>query len=128
MKTKIIIISIVLTIITGVFIIEMTYVKSTLADISESSKQIIEQIQNDNQKQPLLDSMNTTYTSWKNSEYNLCFLYNHKDLLEVGKELNQAISYVEQDNNTEAYIHMLLLQEDLRALCKLNKQGDNIQP
>lgn len=116
MKTKICIIAIFSLIIVSFFVLEETYVKHTLFDISEKSKQIVEQIQNDTDDEEIMSSLDTAYNNWKQNEYNLCFLYNHKDLLEIGKELNQAKSYIEKANKDEAYVHMLLLQEDLQEL------------
>lgn len=116
MKIKISIITIVCLIIAGLFVIEETYVKNALFDISEQSKQIIEQIQNNLNDEDIITALNATYKKWKQDEYNLCFLYNHKDLLEIGKELNQAKSYIEKADKKEAYVHMLLLQEDLAEL------------
>ena len=116
MKTKVTIIVFFSLIIVGLFIIEETYVKNSLFDISEQSKQIIQQIKDDLNDDEIISSLNTAYKSWKDKEYNLCFLYNHKDLLEIGKEINQAKSYIEKANKDEAYVHMLLLQEDLQEL------------
>ena len=116
MKTKISIIVIFCLIIVSLFVLEETYVKHSLFDISEESKQIIEQIQQNLDDEQIISSIDTAYSKWKANEYNLCFLYNHKDLLEIGKELNQAKTYMQKKNKDEAFVHMCLLQEDLNEL------------
>ena len=116
MKIKITIIAIFTLIILSLVLVEVTYVKTSLLDISEQSKQIIEQIKQENSNEEIMSSLNATYDYWKKHEYNFCFLYNHKDLLEIGKEVNQAKSYIEKANIDEAYVHMQLLQEDLSEL------------
>ena len=116
MKTKIIAVSIFALFIIGLCTFEVTSFSGTVADISESSKKIINQIENNSNKDMLLENLNATYSKWQEKEEKLCLIFNYKDLLEVGKEINQAISYIECDDNQEAYVHMQLLQEDLRAL------------
>lgn len=116
MKTKIIAVCIFALFIIGLCTFEITSLSGTVADISESSKKIINQIENYSNKDMLLENLNATYSKWQKQEGKLCLIFNHKDLLEVGKEINQAISYIEIDENQEAYVHMQLLQEDLRAL------------
>ncbi len=116
MKAKIIIISIFAFFTLALSTFEIVYTSNTFADISESSKEIIKNIEEKNEKNLILENLNQTYENWKSQQKKLCLIYNHKDLLEIGKELNQAISYVDIDNNSEAYVHMLLLQEDLENL------------
>ena len=76
MKTKLTIIAIFTLIILSLVLVEVTYVKTSLLDISEQSKQIIEQIKQENSNEEIISSLNATYDYWKKHEYNFCFLYN----------------------------------------------------
>lgn len=116
MKIKIIIISIFASLLSSLIIYELVYTTNSLQIINLNSNTIINYLVSGEEDQIIIDEIQSTYDKWKNTEYNLCFIYNHKDLLEIGKELNQALSYVKDNNNDEAYIHMCLLQEDLQAL------------
>ena len=116
MKTKIIIVSIFALFVISLCSFEVFSLSKTVADISNSSKEIISNIEKNSNKDLILEQLNETYSKWQDKEQKLCLIYNHKDLLEVGKEINQSISYIEIENNEEAYVHMRLLQEDLREL------------
>ena len=116
MKVKISIISAFTIALIALICFEVSFSRGALNDISSSSEKIIEQIEENIENDILESNLLSAYENWKNTEYRLLLIYNHKDLLEIGKELNQAISYIQIDNKPEALVHLRLMQEDLRSL------------
>lgn len=120
MKIKILIISFFVIALVSLCSFELIYSQKILNEINNLSNEIIYLIDSeDEQSNNLTEKMNDLYSKWNEDEHNLCLLYNHKDLLEIGKEINQALSYILIDNVKESYVHMLLLKEDLETLIQI---------
>lgn len=116
MKGKVIAISIFIFIITCLCVFELIFTNSTIGYLKEKSNEVIISIKQGDDKETVLSYIDELDKRWIANEDLLCLIYNHKDMVEIGKEVEQAKSYVKLDNNTEALVHLDLLREDIYAL------------
>lgn len=117
MKTKIVSIIIFIVIILSVCIFEVTITNETIDRVKQSNYKVIEMANDDNiSNTTLYNELNEIGDFWANRENFLCLIFNHKDMMELGKEIEQAKSYLKQDNRKEAVVHLELLTEDILSL------------
>ena len=117
MKTKIVSIVIFIVIILSVCIFEVTITNETIDRVKQSNYKVIEMANDDNiSNTTLYNELNEIGDFWANRENFLCLIFNHKDMMELGKEIEQAKSYLKQDNRKEAVVHLELLTEDILSL------------
>ena len=117
MKTKIVSIVIFIVIILSVCIFEVVITNETIDRVKHTNYKVIEMANDDNiSNTTLYNELNEIGDFWANRENFLCLIFNHKDMMELGKEIEQAKSYLKQDNRKEAVVHLELLTEDILSL------------
>lgn len=117
MKTKIVSIVIFIVIILSVCIFEVAITNETIDRVKQTNYKVIEMANDDNiSNTTLYNELNEIGDFWANRENFLCLIFNHKDMMELGKEIEQAKSYLKQDNRKEAVVHLELLTEDILSL------------
>ena len=117
MKIKIVSIVIFIAIILSVCIFEVAITNETVDKVKQTNYNIIEMANDDNiSNNNLYNELDKIGEFWANRENYLCLIFNHKDMVELGKEIEQAKSYLIQNNRKEAVVHLELLAEDILSL------------
>ena len=94
----------------SVCVLEEILVKSTLKDLNQKSTQIYtyaDSLTNLNEVE-LLNYVNDLNAYWTTNEDLLCFFVNHKDMHEMGNEINKMLSFA-RSNTKEEFIASLNL-------------------
>lgn len=117
MKGKIWAISIFSVILIGLVIFEAIITYDTVNTVKKTNYEVIELAYNDRETEmQLYDRLDKISEFWAKRENILCLLFNHKDMAEIGKEFEQAKSYLKLDNKNEAIVHLELLAEDILSM------------
>ena len=117
MKVKIIAVIIFTLVIAGVCVFELLITGGTIERVKQANYEIIELSKNNTTtNNELYDKLDKIGRFWADRENYLCLIFNHKDMVELGKEIEQAKSYLILDNKREAIVHLELLTEDILSL------------
>ncbi|MBQ8749055.1 MAG: DUF4363 family protein [Clostridia bacterium] len=117
MKGKIIAICIFLLILAGLVAFEVVITYDTVNKVKATNYKVIELAYADAESDmELYDRLDKIGDYWAERENLLCLIFNHKDMLEVGKEIEQAKSYLKLNNKDEAIVHLELLAEDILSM------------
>ncbi len=117
MKGKILAISIFSAILIGLVVFEATITYDTVNKVKETNYKVIELAYNDAETEmQLYNRLDEIGAFWAKRENVLCIIFNHKDMVEIGKEIEQAKSYLKLNNKSEAIVHLELLAEDILSM------------
>lgn len=117
MKGKVIAISIFFLILIGLVVFEVVITYETVNKVKATNYKVIELAYADAESDmELYDRLDKIGDYWAERENLLCLIFNHKDMLEVGKEIEQAKSYLKLNNKDEAIVHLELLAEDILSM------------
>lgn len=117
MKFKVIAISIFSAIIIGLCSFEALITYNTVSEIKKINYTIITLAYNDMESEiELYERLDKMGKRWADKENYLCLIFNHKDMVEIGKEIEQAKSYLKLNNKNEAIVHLELLAEDILSM------------
>ena len=117
MKNKIIAISIFTLFLIALCVFEALITCSTVDKVKTTNYEVIELAYNDEETEmQLYDRLEKIGKFWAERENYLCLIFNHKDMVEIGKEIEQAKSYLKLNNKNEAIVHLELLAEDILSM------------
>lgn len=117
MKGKVLAISIFSAIILGLVAFEVLITYDTVNKVKQTNYEVIELAYNGSENEmQLYKRLDELSKFWAKRENVLCIIFNHKDMVEIGKELEQAKSYLKLDNKNEAIVHLELLAEDILSM------------
>lgn len=117
MKGKVLAISIFSAILLGLVAFEVLITYDTVNKVKQTNYEVIELAYNGSENEmQLYKRLDELSKFWAKRENVLCIIFNHKDMVEIGKELEQAKSYLKLDNKNEAIVHLELLAEDILSM------------
>lgn len=124
MSKKIYIIAVLIIILIGFSIFEVNYAKNTITNLQselvELKSAIGTQIDDDNiNTESISLQAEESQAYWNQRESILCLIFNHNDMKEIGKEITQIISYLEQQDLQEAFVHTDLAIQQVTTLTHL---------
>ena len=121
MTKKFWVISILVILLAGLSVFEVLYAKETVNTLKEDllnlQNSINASIAEENTE---FDSLTTDAKDlleyWDGRESVLCLIFNHNDMKDIAKEITQVISYLEQDDLKEAFVHTDLARQQTETL------------
>ena len=121
MTKKFWVISILVILLAGLSVFEVLYAKETVNTLKEDllnlQNSINASIAEENTE---FDSLTTDAKElleyWDGRESVLCLIFNHNDMKDIAKEITQVISYLEQDDLKEAFVHTDLARQQTETL------------
>lgn len=121
MTKKFWVISILVILLAGLSVFEVLYAKETVNTLKEDllnlQNSINASITEENSE---FDSLTTDAKElleyWDGRESVLCLIFNHNDMKDIAKEITQVISYLEQDDLKEAFVHTDLARQQTETL------------
>ena len=121
MTKKFWVISILVILLAGLSVFEVLYAKETVNTLKEDllnlQNSINASIAEENTK---FDSLTTDAKElleyWDGRESVLCLIFNHNDMKDIAKEITQVISYLEQNDLKEAFVHTDLARQQTETL------------
>lgn len=117
MKSKIVAISIFSFLLLCLCVFEVLITHDTIEKVKTTNYEVIELAYNNEETEmQLYDRLTDIATFWAKRENFLCLIFNHKDMVEIGKEFEQAKSYLKLNNKNEAIVHLELLAEDILSM------------
>ena len=117
MKGKILAIAIFSAILIGLVTFEAIITYDTVNKVKETNYKVIELAYNNTETEmQLYERLDDIGKFWAKRENVLCIIFNHKDMVEIGKEIEQAKSYLKLNNKNEAIVHLELLAEDILSM------------
>ena len=121
MTKKFWVISILVILLAGLSVFEVLYAKETVNTLKEDllnlQNSINASIAEENTE---FDSLTTNAKDlleyWDGRESVLCLIFNHNDMKDIAKEITQVISYLEQNDLKEAFVHTDLARQQTETL------------
>ena len=121
MTKKFWVISILVILLAGLSVFEVLYAKETVNTLKEDllnlQNSINASIAEENTE---FDSLTTDAKElleyWDGRESVLCLIFNHNDMKDIAKEITQIISYLEQNDLKEAFVHTDLARQQTETL------------
>ena len=121
MTKKFWVISILVILLAGLSVFEVLYAKETVNTLKEDllnlQNSINASIAEENTE---FDSLTTDAKElleyWDGRESVLCLIFNHNDMKDIAKEITQVISYLEQNDLKEAFVHTDLARQQTETL------------
>ncbi len=121
MTKKFWVISILVILLAGLSVFEVLYAKETVNTLKEDLLNLQNSINASiAEKNTEFDSLTTDAKElleyWDGRESVLCLIFNHNDMKDIAKEITQVISYLEQNDLKEAFVHTDLARQQTETL------------